>query len=129
MAPPPASSASSAAALKARGFAGILSSESAGVMAVMRQNSKWALVPGYGYGDDDAPDDPLLELFKSMRRRLFTWRDWDQVAPLGVPCPFPSGDSLRRDERSDYRVRPRASPPRSIALSASPRGPRARSRI
>ena len=71
MAPPPAGSASSAAALKARGFAGILSSESAGVMAVMRQNSKWALVPGYGYGDDDAPDDPLLELFKSMRRRLF----------------------------------------------------------
>ena len=88
MAPPPASSASSAAALKARGFAGILSSESAGVMAVMRQNSKWALVPGYGYGDDDAPDDPLLELFKSMRRRLFTWRDWDQVAPLAYLAPF-----------------------------------------
>jgi hypothetical protein len=55
------SGASSAAAVRARGFAGILSSESAGVMAVMRQNSKWALVPGgYGYGDDDAPDDPLL---------------------------------------------------------------------
>ena len=43
-----------AAALKARGYAGILSSESAGVMAVMRQNAKWALVPGYGYGDEDA---------------------------------------------------------------------------
>jgi hypothetical protein len=36
--------AAAAAAVKARGFAGILSSESAGVMAVMRQNSKWALV-------------------------------------------------------------------------------------
>jgi hypothetical protein len=64
---------------KARWFAGILSSESAGVMAVMRQNSKWALVPGYGYGDDDVPDDPLLEEFKAVRRKLFTWHDWDQA--------------------------------------------------
>ena len=88
VAPPSGGSASSAAAVKARGFAGILSSESAGVMAVMRQNSKWALVPGYGYGDDDMPDDPLLEEFKAVRRKLFTWHDWDQVAPTAYLAPF-----------------------------------------
>ena len=77
-----------AAALKARGFAGILSSESAGVMAVMRQNAKWALVPGYGYGDEDGPDDPMLEEFRAMRRALFTWRDWDKVAPVAYLAPF-----------------------------------------
>eukprot|EP00740_Mantoniella_antarctica_P007041 CAMPEP_0181358802 /NCGR_PEP_ID=MMETSP1106-20121128/5723_1 /TAXON_ID=81844 /ORGANISM="Mantoniella antarctica, Strain SL-175" /LENGTH=559 /DNA_ID=CAMNT_0023471825 /DNA_START=202 /DNA_END=1878 /DNA_ORIENTATION=- len=81
--------AAAAAAVKARGFAGILSSESAGVMAVMRQNSKWALVaPGYGYGDDEAPDDPLLEEFKAVRRRLFGWHDWDRVAPGAYLAPF-----------------------------------------
>ena len=77
-----------AAALKARGFAGILSSESAGVMAVMRQNAKWALVPGYGYGEEDRPDDPMLEEFRAMRRALFTWRDWDTVAPVAYLAPF-----------------------------------------
>ena len=77
-----------AAALKARGYAGILSSESAGVMAVMRQNAKWALVPGYGYGDEDGPDDPMLEEFRAMRRALFTWRDWDKVAPVAYLAPF-----------------------------------------
>lgn len=76
-------------AVKARGFAGILSSESAGVMAVMRQNSKWAFVPGYGtYGEDEAPDDPLLEEFKAVRRKLFTWHDWDAVAPTAYLAPF-----------------------------------------
>ena len=41
------------AMLKARRFAGILSSESSGVMAVMRQNSRWALtgMASYGYGE------------------------------------------------------------------------------
>ena len=77
-----------AAALKARGYAGILSSESAGVMAVMRQNAKWALVPGYGYGDEDERDDPMLEEFRAMRRALFTWRDWDKVAPIAYLAPF-----------------------------------------
>lgn len=76
------------AAAKARAYAGILSSESAGVMAMMRQNAKWALAPGYGYGDDDPPGDPLLEEFKSMRRALFTWRDWDRVAPVAYLAPF-----------------------------------------
>jgi brefeldin A-resistance guanine nucleotide exchange factor 1 len=77
-----------AAALKARGYAGILISESAGVMAVMRQNAKWALVPGYGYGDENGPDDPMLEEFRAMRRALFTWRDWDKVAPVAYLAPF-----------------------------------------
>lgn len=76
------------AAAKARAYAGILSSESAGVMAMMRQNARWALAPGYGYGDDDPPGDPLLEEFKSMRRALFTWRDWDRVAPVAYLAPF-----------------------------------------
>ena len=121
-----------AAALKARGFAGILSSESAGVMAVMRQNAKWALVPGYGYGDEDGPDDPMLEEFRAMRRALFTWRDWDTVAPVAYLAPFlqvirsvetsgpitgcvtPSGASRSHcvESRSPQRVASRATRPR-----------------
>ena len=121
-----------AAALKARGFAGILSSESAGVMAVMRQNAKWALVPGYGYGDEDSPDDPMLEEFRAMRRALFTWRDWDTVAPVAYLAPFlqvirsvetsgpitgcvtPSGASRSHfvESRSQQRVASRATRPR-----------------
>ena len=60
------------AMLKARRFAGILSSESSGVMATMRQNSRWALsgMASYGYGEPEEPaDDPMLEEFKAMRRR------------------------------------------------------------
>ena len=121
-----------AAALKARGCAGILSSESAGVMAVMRQNAKWALVPGYGYGDEDGPDDPMLEEFRAMRRALFTWRDWDTVAPVAYLAPFlqvirsvetsgpitgcvtPSGASRSHfvESRSQQRVASRATRPR-----------------
>jgi brefeldin A-resistance guanine nucleotide exchange factor 1 len=45
-------------------------------------------VQGYGYGDDEAPDDPLLEEFKAVRRRLFGWHDWDRVAPGAYLAPF-----------------------------------------
>ena len=79
------------AMLKARRFAGILSSESSGVMAVMRQNSRWALtgMASYGYGEPEEPaDDPMLEEFKAMRRRLFTWRNWDEVSPIAYLAPF-----------------------------------------
>ena len=126
-----------AAALKARGYAGILSSESAGVMAVMRQNAKWALVPGYGYGDEDGPEDPMLEEFRAMRRALFTWRDWDKVAPVAYLAPFlqvirsvetsgpitgcviPSGASRRHfvESRFPQRVASRGTRPRLFARS------------
>ena len=79
------------AMLKARRFAGILSSESSGVMAVMRQNSRWALtgMASYGYGEPEEPaDDPMLEEFKAMRRRLFTWRNWDEVSPIAYLAQF-----------------------------------------
>ena len=79
------------AMLKARRFAGILSSESSGVMAVMRQNSRWALtgMASYGYGEPEEPaDDPMLEEFKAMRRRLFAWRNWDEVSPIAYLAPF-----------------------------------------
>jgi hypothetical protein len=102
------------------------------VMAVMRQNAKWALVPGYGYGDEDGPDDPMLEEFRAMRRALFTWRDWDTVAPVAYLAPFlqvirsvetsgpitgcvtPSGASRSHfvESRSPQRVASRATRPR-----------------
>jgi hypothetical protein len=102
------------------------------VMAVMRQNAKWALVPGYGYGDEDGPDDPMLEEFRAMRRALFTWRDWDTVAPVAYLAPFlqvirsvetsgpitgcvtPSGASRSHfvESRSQQRVASRATRPR-----------------
>jgi brefeldin A-resistance guanine nucleotide exchange factor 1 len=81
-------SASSPTAMRARGFAGIVSSESAAVMAVMRQNAKFSIATGYGYDDADAPDDPLLEEFKAMRRKLFTWKDWNVIPPIEYLAPF-----------------------------------------
>ena len=81
-------SASSPTAMRARGFAGIVSSESAAVMAVMRQNAKFSIAIGYGYDDADAPDDPLLEEFKAMRRKLFTWKDWNVIPPIEYLAPF-----------------------------------------
>lgn len=48
----------------------ILCAEIQALIAIMRQNSKWALVPGYGYGDEDLPEDPLLEEFKILRRKV-----------------------------------------------------------
>ena len=81
-------SASSPTAIRARGFAGIVSSESAAVMAVMRQNAKFSIATGYGYDDADAPDDPLLEEFKAMRRKLFTWKDWNVIPPIEYLAPF-----------------------------------------
>ena len=66
----------------------MLCGEIQALIAIMRQNSKWALVPGYGYGDEDGPDDPMLEEFRAMRRALFTWRDWDTVAPVAYLAPF-----------------------------------------
>ena len=30
----------------------------------------------------------MLEEFKAMRRRLFTWRNWDEVSPIAYLAPF-----------------------------------------
>ena len=67
------------AAAKARAYAGILSSESAGVMAMMRQNAKWALAPGYGYGDDDSCPPKLGATYDScvgLLSATFQWPQW-----------------------------------------------------
>ncbi len=57
--------------------ASLVLSEVQSVMAVMRQNAKWAVVPRYN--DDETADDPLLLDFKSVRRKLFTYKDLNQV--------------------------------------------------
>mmetsp|Transcript_37601 Transcript_37601/g.72072 ORF Transcript_37601/g.72072 Transcript_37601/m.72072 type:complete len:1470 (+) Transcript_37601:478-4887(+) len=66
----------------------ILCAEIQALIAIMRQNSKWALVPGYGYGDEDLPEDPLLEEFKILRRKVFVWRDWATRDPVSYLAPF-----------------------------------------
>eukprot|EP00898_Chlorokybus_atmophyticus_P000253 jgi/Chlat1/1228/Chrsp115S01684 len=64
----------------------LLNAEIQGVMAMMRQNAKWAVVPRFT--DDEANDDPLLQDFKALRRQIFAWQDWSQVDPLLYLGPF-----------------------------------------
>jgi brefeldin A-resistance guanine nucleotide exchange factor 1 len=66
----------------------MLCAEIQALIAIMRQNSKWALVPGYGYGEDELPEDQLLEEFKILRRNIFLWKDWTTRDPLTYLGPF-----------------------------------------
>eukprot|EP00899_Mesostigma_viride_P015080 jgi/Mesvir1/23573/Mv18269-RA.2 len=64
----------------------MLNMEIQGVMSMMRQNAKWAVVPRLF--DEDLSDDPLLQAFKALRRRIFLWQDWSQVDPALFLAPF-----------------------------------------
>lgn len=64
----------------------LLNTEIAAVVTAMRQNSKWAVVQRYT--DEDMGDDPLLEEFKSLRRKVFRWTDWSCVNALEYLGPF-----------------------------------------
>ncbi|KAK9841755.1 hypothetical protein WJX81_000904 [Elliptochloris bilobata] len=68
----------------------LLNQELAAVITAMRQNVKWALVPNryLRAHEKDSGDDPLLEDFKLLRRRIFHWHDWSLVDPLEYLGPF-----------------------------------------
>ncbi|CAL8465729.1 g5265 [Coccomyxa elongata] len=56
----------------------------------MRQNSRWAMVPTRytRLQDDELSDEPLLEEFKVLRRRIFQWNEWSNIEPLTYLGPF-----------------------------------------
>ena len=58
------------------GLALLLNQEVSAVVTAMRQNSRWAMIPArYTRAqDDDMNDDPLLDDFKILRRRIFQWQ-------------------------------------------------------
>ncbi|KAI3425868.1 hypothetical protein D9Q98_007841 [Chlorella vulgaris] len=59
-----------------------LAGEASAVIAALRSNAKFNR-----YADDEV-EDPLLEDFKALRRKLFSWRSWDEVDPLEYLTPF-----------------------------------------
>ena len=86
-------------AASARVAAGVVAGEVQALMALMRQNSKWA-VPA---SEDDRPagqleEDPLMLSFKALRRECYGWRDWGAVAPVRYLAPFLH--VIRSDETS-----------------------------
>ncbi|KAL0041048.1 hypothetical protein WJX77_003321 [Trebouxia sp. C0004] len=67
----------------------LLNQEIAAVVTAMRHNSKWAVVPTrYSGKDDEVGDDPWLDEFKLLRRRVFQWKDWSAVDPMDYLTPF-----------------------------------------
>jgi hypothetical protein len=83
----------------------LLCAEIQALIAVMRQNSKWAMVPGYGYGEEELPEDPLLEEFKILRRKVRA-----MPLPRFPPPPSPVGQLRRRTRRyvHNWRLLPHA---------------------
>uniref|UniRef100_A0A061R742 Arf guanine-nucleotide exchange factor gnom-like isoform x1 n=1 Tax=Tetraselmis sp. GSL018 TaxID=582737 RepID=A0A061R742_9CHLO len=64
----------------------LLNAEISSVMAAMRQNTKWAMIPRHT--DDSLGDEYLLEKFRILRRNVFQWQDWSTVDPMTYLEPF-----------------------------------------
>lgn len=64
----------------------LLAGECAAVSSSLRSNVKWQ--PSKYNSEAEELEDPLLEEFKTLRRRLFTWTDWSAVEPLEYLSPF-----------------------------------------
>ncbi|EIE18029.1 Sec7-domain-containing protein, partial [Coccomyxa subellipsoidea C-169] len=65
----------------------LLNQEVSCVVTAMRQNSRWAM----RHQDDELSDDPLLDDFKLLRRRIFQWngeQEWSKIEPLTYLGPF-----------------------------------------
>ncbi|KAK9918480.1 hypothetical protein WJX75_004379 [Coccomyxa subellipsoidea] len=62
----------------------LLNQEVSCVVTAMRQNSRWAM----RHQDDELSDDPLLDDFKLLRRRIFQWTEWSKIEPLRYLGPF-----------------------------------------
>lgn len=73
--------------VNAIGNALLLNAEISNVVTVMRQAPKWSLIPRQ-YSDEEDGDEPLLDDFKLLRRKVFTWEDWSSVEPLEYLEPF-----------------------------------------
>ncbi|KDD74980.1 hypothetical protein H632_c947p0, partial [Helicosporidium sp. ATCC 50920] len=73
----------------------LLSGEVATVVAALRAQYAWSYA-GDRYGEE--ANDPLLEEFCVLRRKIFTWRDWRAVEPLEWLAPF--FDIIRSPETS-----------------------------
>eukprot|EP00775_Hariotina_reticulata_P002970 gene2970-3255_t len=65
-----------------------LNSEISAVITAMRQNAKWAVVPGKYNEEDQMEPEPHYEDFRSLRRKIFDWEDWSAVQPLEFLTPF-----------------------------------------
>ena len=68
--------------------ANILVGETAAVVAAMRQNSKWAMVPRYMDGSAAGGDDPLFEKFRALRKSILNWTEWGDMRPNDFLEPF-----------------------------------------
>ncbi|WIA18254.1 hypothetical protein OEZ85_009722 [Tetradesmus obliquus] len=65
-----------------------LDAEISAVITAMRQNAKWAVVPGKYNEEDQMEPEPHYEDFRSLRRKIFDWEDWSAVQPLEFLAPF-----------------------------------------
>ncbi|KAF6262925.1 hypothetical protein COO60DRAFT_554928 [Scenedesmus sp. NREL 46B-D3] len=65
-----------------------LDAEISCVITAMRQNAKWAVVPGKYNEEDQMEPEPHYEDFRSLRRKIFDWEDWSAVQPLEFLAPF-----------------------------------------
>ncbi|KAF8061912.1 hypothetical protein HT031_004172 [Scenedesmus sp. PABB004] len=65
-----------------------LDAEISAVITAMRQNAKWAVVPGKYNEEDQMEPEPHYEDFRALRRKIFDWGDWSEVQPLEFLAPF-----------------------------------------
>ncbi|PRW57821.1 ARF guanine-nucleotide exchange factor GNOM-like [Chlorella sorokiniana] len=61
----------------------LLAGEAAAVIAALRSNLKFNR-----YAQEEELEDPLVEEFKALRRKLFAWQRWEAVEPLEYLTPF-----------------------------------------
>lgn len=66
----------------------LLNSEIAAVITAMRQNAKWAVVPGKYNEEDHMEPEPHYDDFRTLRRKIFEWEDWPSISPLDYLTPF-----------------------------------------
>lgn len=74
----------------------IVNSEIGAVLAVMRRNVRWGV---HYAADDDQLEHSLLQSFKDLRKKVFSWQhQWNNIDPLVYLQPFL--DVTQSDETS-----------------------------
>ena len=78
------------AARVARRPAPLINSEAARVMALMRQNARWARAGqlDMALGEQEVGEGALFGDLVALRRQLFSWRDFCAVSPVLYLAPF-----------------------------------------
>lgn len=84
----PAPAGAGGAAAGPAHWALLLSNETAAVITAMRQNAKWAVVPGKYAEDDRMEAEPHFDDFRALRRAVHEWPDASAVPPLRYLEPF-----------------------------------------